>query len=186
QLEPGAEARRRLEEGARLGLRAERAVELVEQRLAAALRQPLAWQAQELADGVDPYAFEKNPGLFFVAGGFKGYIVEAFAFPACEPKPGPRRGSAGERGAEVHRLQARVDFAFQRFKAAEQAHAAPDFEQQRLRRLERDLRRELAGPRADRLERALRQEREMKCDPEHGPAFSPAARAARRPERRAA
>jgi hypothetical protein len=62
---------------------------------------------------------------------------------------------------------------FQRFQAAEQAQAAFDFEQQRPRRLERDLRRELAGPGSDRLERALGQEREMKCDPKHGPAFSP-------------
>ena len=43
QLEPCAEARRRLEEGARLGQRAEGVVDLVEEPPAAALREPIAW-----------------------------------------------------------------------------------------------------------------------------------------------
>ena len=72
------------------------------------------------------------------------------------------------------------------FLSPEVAQAALHFEEQRLRRLERNPRRELARPGGDRLERARRQVREMECDPEHGPAFSPAGRAARPPERRAA
>src|SRR6185295_291105 len=63
QLEPGVEARRRLEESARLGLGAERAIELVEEPPAAALREPIARQARELADRVDSYAFQKRQGF---------------------------------------------------------------------------------------------------------------------------
>jgi hypothetical protein len=81
QLEPGAEARRRLEERARLGLRAQRPVQIVEQPPAAAPGKPFSRQAQELAERFDADAFQERKGLLFVAGGFKGYLGEAFAFP---------------------------------------------------------------------------------------------------------
>src|SRR5262247_3680468 len=95
-----------------------------------------------------------------VTYGFEGYIADAFAASICKPQRCARRRRGSERGAEAHGLDACMELAFQRFQAAEEAQAALDFGEHRPRRLERDLRRELAGPGADRLERALRQERE--------------------------
>jgi len=59
QLEPCAETLGRSEEFARLGELAERAIELVDQSLAAALRQSFARQRQQLAHCRYANAFKK-------------------------------------------------------------------------------------------------------------------------------
>ncbi len=59
QLEPRGEARRRGEEGARLVQPAERAVQLVEEPLAAAFRQPFAGQPQQAFEPVNADAFQE-------------------------------------------------------------------------------------------------------------------------------
>src|SRR5262245_55215127 len=117
---------------------------------------------------------------------FESDVLEALAARAREPERGARRRRGGERRIEAHFLETGLQFLPEKRQPPEQAQAALDFEQQRLRRLERNPRRELARPGADRLERGRRQERETQCDPEHEPAFSSAGRAVRRPERRGA
>ena len=60
QLERGGEARRRREESARLGRRAERLVELLQHARAATLREPVARQREQLAERRDADAAQER------------------------------------------------------------------------------------------------------------------------------
>src|SRR3954471_20412868 len=83
---------------------------------------------------------------------FESDVVDALAARAREPERSARRRGGGERRVEAHRVDSSANPVFQRFQAAEKAQAARYLQKQRLRRLERNLRRELARPGADRLE----------------------------------
>src|SRR3954463_5740343 len=100
QIELRAEARRLIEDGPRLRHAAERAVELVEERAAAAAREPFARQAHQLAQRGEADAFEEEQ-FFFTARRFKRHLFELLAFATCKPQRRARGGCAGERGAEA-------------------------------------------------------------------------------------
>ena len=72
----------------------------------------------------------------------------------------------------------RMAFTPDRVAAAEIAQAAFDFGKQRVRRLERDPRRELAGPGGEWLEHPGREAGKVQRDPKHGTVFSRAGKAA--------
>src|SRR4030095_10711054 len=99
---------------------------------------------------------------------FERYVSNARAAPVGKPECRPRRCSGGERRTEAHILDACMKLAFQRFQSAEEPQAALDFGKQRPRRLERDLRRELAGPGGDRRGRAPRRGGGSKGGRTHG------------------
>ena len=87
---------------------------------------------------------------------------------ASSASPSPRESQSAARGVGAAASRAGKPSAtspaarrsLQGLEAAVQAQAALHFQQQLLRRLERNLRRELAGPGRDRLERVRRQARE--------------------------
>ena len=161
-LAPAARASRRSARGgakncARLGQRAERAVELVEQPLAAALREPCARQPQQLAERARCRCCSEN--RFLGADAAERHVFERHAAAARTPQRGARASVPWRAIACTAELgePALRSASSRPSQAAEIAQAAFDFEQQRLRRLERDPRRELAGPGGERLERRRRQ-----------------------------
>ena len=81
--------------------------------------------------------------------------------------------------------ESRLQLRQESFEAAEVAQAALHFGEQRLRRLEGNPRRELAGPGGQRLDPGL-QPGKVQRDPKHGMVFSKAGKAAPPSVRRAA
>ncbi len=150
---------------------------------AAALREPFARQPQELTDGGYAEAAEK---FDVQAGDFHRQRLEGFAFAARKPQRRARRRRARAPRGKAQGQEPRGKAFIQGVEAAVQAQAALHFEQQLARRLERNLRRELAGPRRDRFEGVRRQAGKVECEPEHGQAFSPRGGAARWPAFRGA
>ena len=182
ELELGRELRRRREELARLRQSAERAVELIDELLPAALRQPLARQPQKLAERRDANAGEEAG---FGAEDADGQLFERQAAAASTPQRRTRRRRGSQRGLQPELGNARLEHGEQGFAAAEIAQAALDFRNQRVGRLERDPRRELAGPGGQRLEPGL-QPGKVQRDPKHGTVFSKSGKAAPPSARRAA
>ena len=132
---------------------------------------------------------EQAPGLLaipFRAGDFHRQRLEGFAFAARKPQRRARRRRARAPRGKAQGQEPRGKAFIQGGEAAVQAQAALHFEQQLARRLERNLRRELAGPRRDRFEGVRRQAGKVECEPEHGQAFSPRGGAARWPAFRGA
>ena len=94
QLELCLQARRRREEAARLGRRAERLVELFDHARAATLRQPFARQLEQRSDGGDADAAEK---LDVEARHLDRQSREVgFTCAASKPKRRARGGRAAE------------------------------------------------------------------------------------------
>ena len=113
--------------------------------------------------------------------------LERFAFAARKPQRRARRRRGRRARIEAQRVESRRKaFAPRWLEAAEQAQAALHFQQQLLRRLERDPRRELAGPGGDRRERVRRQARESGARPRAWTGLFTAGAAARRQARRGA
>ena len=104
---------------------------------------------------------------------------------ARQPERGARRGRFADARLEAQAAQPRAQPGEEFPATAEMAQAAFDLEQQRLRRLQRDARRELAGPGRRRRERfplGLRRRMparkrlapelgKVERDPEHGRVF---------------
>jgi len=183
QLEPRREARRRDEEGVRFGHAAAGAIESIDHRIAAALRKACARQGERLADRGDADAAEECE---IEAGDLERQLIETAAATAREPERGKagRRGS--ERGSHAEHIQPGAQLVEKLLPPAEIAQASLDLGKQRVRRRERDLRRELASPARERRERLVRKAWKVQRDPEHGKVFSPAGGAARRAARRGA
>src|SRR5688572_20263790 len=165
KLELVAEARRRREERARLGRSTERAVDRLERLRSAALRKTVARQAKEPADRGHADASQE---FDIDAGHFHRKRFQPLALSARAPERGARGARHAERKWKVHFGETGSQLLAQPRKTAVQAQAPPHFEDELARRLERNLRRELAGPCADRRERLCRQAREVQCDPKHG------------------
>ena len=106
-----------------------------------------------------------------VADDGHGQLRQRPSAAAGAPQGSARGRCRGERGLQTELGEA----AFQRDEecvlSAKVAHAAFDFEEQRVR-LERNLRRELAGPGGERREGFRRERGQVQRDPEHGTVFS--------------
>src|SRR5688572_32553468 len=95
-------------------------------------------------------------------------LFQRLATAAREPQRGAGSRGDAERGLEPDGGDALAQPAEEALRAAVAEQAALDFEQQRPRRLERNLRRELAGPGGDLLERPAGQGVVMERGPKHG------------------
>ncbi len=185
QREPRLEALRRNEEVARLGRLAVGLIEFFEQTLSETLRDAFARQAPQAADGADAQVGEQLECLRGEADDAHRQRLQPAAVAARHPERSARRCRFGDPRLETQARQARAQLGEKFPAAAEIAQAALDFHEQRLRRFERNARRELAGPGGYRRQRFLlgfrqrmpaRQRlapelREMERDPEHGQVF---------------
>ena len=200
QLEPRRKARRRDEKLARLGQIAAGAVELPEQALPEAQRDALARQPHQLAEGSDAEAGEQLERLRGEAGHCDRQFLERAAAARRPPQGCARGGRKSEHGLETEVCQTLLELCLQGLEAPKETKTSLHFRHHALRRLERDARRELAGPGGGRRERfplGLRRRmparqrlqaklRKVERDPEHARAFRSGCEAAPRRARRAA
>jgi hypothetical protein len=166
QFERTLEARRRFEEGARLGHPAQRAVELVDQRLAEAPRHPGARQAQAVAERARPHflqPFRDRGRLVEQRDRQRGErslqprrIADGFLDSRLRQQPGTvRRRRAGHGGRVAHLAEPGARQLQQVGQPPVQAEAAADLEQQAGGRLETHRRGEVPCPRRESCQRRL-------------------------------
>ena len=160
QFDSRAEPGGRREKSARIGKPPAGAVEVVEQPLAEAPRQAVARQREQIAErgGADRLQGFERVGVAAQDG--RGQRRNGFVDPrrlgdqgflagVSEPGGGAGGRRHGQAGGEAHRSQSFAKVAENRGQAAEQLQAARDFEQHRIGKLQRDVRRELHRPRRD-------------------------------------
>ena len=135
----------------------ERAVDLREKGLSAALRQPCAWQGVAITQSVGP-----QPGESFLRSGLVsdarkrqggeggGQLIELSAHritpAACKPARRQRRGGTAQLRIHAQCLCALAHAVEQCAQPAEKIEAGGDFQHQAMWRIEANLRRELQRP----------------------------------------
>src|SRR6185295_8666899 len=181
QLEPRRKARRRREESISLRQPAAGAIQSVDGRAAAALRETVARQGECFTDGGDTDAAEE---IEVEAGRFQRQRRERTAAATRPPQRRQAGGRHGQPGGQAERIEPGAQRLEKGVLAAEIAQARRDFDEQRIRRRLRDPRRELAGPAGERRERFVPKAWKVQRDPKHGKVFSPAGAAAPRTGRR--